>query len=349
MHPYLALSETDRRKLCHSFENEFGIEPAVIEKDIWVCIMLDYLFNRSEWKDHLVFKGGTSLSKAFHIIERFSEDIDIILDWRMLGCKQDGSDNDPWAERSKSKQDKFVKTINQKTISLLAEKFLPTLNGEVERMSGIVNTVLIPDSALKSGPLLLFQYPRLFDSDSILPEIRLEIGALAAWGNPVKMEVNSLISECNSAIFPNTSILLPTIPLERAFWEKATIAHKEAHRGASSELPPRYARHYYDLHCMYNSPHFNQISADIDTLKEVLAFNDKFYICNWAAYGEALEGKMKFLPAPAHVDSLYDDYERMRGMIYGSIPDFDEIIQSLEGLEKDVNYMLERLKEKDDL
>ena len=77
------------------------MRPEVIEKDFWVCYMLDHLFHDSGYKDAFVFKGGTSLSKSYHVIERFSEDIDLILDWRQI-IKDD---SDPWEERSKTKQD----------------------------------------------------------------------------------------------------------------------------------------------------------------------------------------------------------------------------------------------------
>ena len=73
-----------------------GLSPAIIEKDFWVCWLLDYLFHRSPWKHNLAFKGGTSLSKAFGLTERFSEDIDLILDWRLLGYHID----EPWEARS---------------------------------------------------------------------------------------------------------------------------------------------------------------------------------------------------------------------------------------------------------
>ena len=84
-----------------------GMNAAIIEKDFWVCFILDHLFHRSQWKDAFVFKGGTSLSKAFHVIERFSEDIDLIMDWRIIDC----SDRLAWQERSRNKQDQFGKEL----------------------------------------------------------------------------------------------------------------------------------------------------------------------------------------------------------------------------------------------
>ena len=84
------LSDNDRRELFRNTADKMGLNDAIVEKDFWVCFTLDYLFHRSPWKESITFKGGTSLSKAFHLISRFSEDIDLILDWRVLGYGKDG-------------------------------------------------------------------------------------------------------------------------------------------------------------------------------------------------------------------------------------------------------------------
>lgn len=80
-----------------------GLNEVILEKDYWVCFVLNYLFSKCKWKDDFTFKGGTSLSKCFNIIQRFSEDIDLILDWRVIGYNLD----EPWKERSNTKQDNF--------------------------------------------------------------------------------------------------------------------------------------------------------------------------------------------------------------------------------------------------
>ena len=97
--------EKDRRDLFRAAAQKMDVHEAIVEKDFWVCWVLDYLFQESPWRDHLAFKGGTSLSKAFGAIERFSEDMDLILDWRTLGYSPD----EPWARRSATKQDAFCK------------------------------------------------------------------------------------------------------------------------------------------------------------------------------------------------------------------------------------------------
>lgn len=85
MRKIATISKKDRMALFNNASIKAGMNAAVIEKDFWVCWMLDYLFHRCEWKNHIAFKGGTSLSKSYGLIERFSEDIDLILDWRVLG------------------------------------------------------------------------------------------------------------------------------------------------------------------------------------------------------------------------------------------------------------------------
>ena len=104
------LSDEERRELFRNTADKTGLNDAIVEKDFWVCFTLDYLFHRSPWKKVITFKGGTSLSKAFNLINRFSEDIDLILDWQVLGYGK----YEPWEQRSKTKQDMFNKEANVK-------------------------------------------------------------------------------------------------------------------------------------------------------------------------------------------------------------------------------------------
>ena len=84
MYSIARLPEDERRILFRNTAQKMGLNEAIIEKDFWVCLTLDYLFHRCKWKDIFTFKGGTSLSKCYNLITRFSEDIDLILDWRLL-------------------------------------------------------------------------------------------------------------------------------------------------------------------------------------------------------------------------------------------------------------------------
>ena len=103
------LPKNDRTVLFSNTASKMGLNPIVVEKDYWVCYTLDYLFHRSKYKNAFIFKGGTSLSKAYNVIKRFSEDIDLILDWNLLP-----KNNNSWENRSKNQQDKFNKELNDK-------------------------------------------------------------------------------------------------------------------------------------------------------------------------------------------------------------------------------------------
>ena len=116
-------TDQERSDLFRITASEMVLEPAIVEKDFWLCYLLDYLFHRSEFKDSIIFKGGTALSKAFGLIERFSEDVDLILDWRLVGYGL----NEPWEERSNTKQDKFKLETIERTNDYLANTFVPSL------------------------------------------------------------------------------------------------------------------------------------------------------------------------------------------------------------------------------
>lgn len=123
MNKFYIKSQDDLRILIVNTASKIGVSEAVIEKDYWVSFILDYLFNENKWSKFFTFKGGTSLSKCFGLIERFSEDIDLVLDWIVLGYKL----NEPWFERSKTQQDMFNKKLNLKTQDFIKNKLAPEI------------------------------------------------------------------------------------------------------------------------------------------------------------------------------------------------------------------------------
>ena len=159
------LPESDRRELFRNTADKMGLNDAIVEKDFWVCFTLDYLFHRCPWKETITFKGGTSLSKAFNLISRFSEDIDLILDWRVLGYGKD----EPWEKRSNTKQDTFNKEANARAEVFLAEQFCPTIQAELSQELGCEANIYIDE---KDKQTVTFAYPHLFTNPATLQVIR---------------------------------------------------------------------------------------------------------------------------------------------------------------------------------
>ena len=332
MYNIIKASNAEKQILFQNTAEKMKMHPAIIEKDFWVVALLDYLFHICPWKHAFTFKGGTSLSKGYQLIKRFSEDIDLILDWRVLGY----GENEPWEERSKSKQEQFNKEANQKAEIFLREQLLPVLQKELSEYFSIEANVYIDEDDAQT---INFQYPQLYTNQSILQVVRLEIGALAAWTPAASVSIQSYVAECYGDIFQKKTTEILTVRPERTFWEKATILHHEANRPENSLMPPRYSRHYYDLYCMLNSGVKETALKNIDLLYKVVEFKQKFYPRNWAHYEDAKPGTLKLCVPEYRITELEKDYQQMKEMLYGDIPEFGTILNDIRILEEIINQI----------
>ena len=257
--------------------------------------MLDHLFHDCKYKNAFAFKGGTSLSKSYHVIERFSEDIDLILDWRKIM----NDEVNPWEERSKTKQDLFNKQINSEAAKFYKEELIPQLNSEMKEKLG--DGEWMPSHETIVTPFAAEKYPDIFSQK-------------------------------------DTSVL--TIDVERTFWEKLTILHKIANFPEGKPLPARYARHLYDVYNMGNSWVKERAFKRKELLEKDVVFKQKFYYVKGAHYETATLSSIELLPKEAVLNALKEDYQAMRNMIYGNIPEFEEILEFLEKLQEEVHGLV---------
>lgn len=330
MYEIAKLPDEEREILFQNTAAQMGLNAAVIEKDFWVCLTLDYLFHRCQWKKAFAFKGGTSLSKVYSLIDRFSEDIDLILDWRTVGYGY----SEPWEKRSNTQQQKFIEEASNRVAAFLKDDFLPVFEADMTECVGRSVSVYI--DAADPGTIK-FGYPRTFDDASITQEIRLEIGALAAWTPTQLADIHPYAADYYPRVFRQASTQILTSTAERTFWEKATILHQEAHRPETSRIPERYSRHYYDLYCMAHKGVLEKALAQKDLLTQVAEFKRTFYPRKWAQYEKARIGTLKLVPAAHSLDRLRSDYAMMHSMIYGDYPKFDEMMQFIKELETQIN------------
>ena len=308
-----------------------GVRPTIIEKDFWVCFVLKLLFEDSPYRTNLVFKGGTSLSKAYGLIERFSEDIDLVLDSKLLGFPEDHLAQ---AFQSKNKQDKFNKEINRLAGEFITQKVVPELNA----LFGSLHMGLTASLHETDPQVVNIRYPASFSEEYIRPEVRLEIGPLASWVPSEERVIRPYAAEIFPEVFENPSCSVLTITAERTFWEKATILHQEAHR--EGLIPQRHSRHYYDLERLAGSAVKGKALADVNLLKDVVEFKSRFYPSAWARYDLAVPGSLRILPSGKEkMAGLERDYEAMKLMLFGEAPRFSEIVDRLSSLEKEINEL----------
>lgn len=332
MYSIATLNEDDRRILFRNTSQKIGLNETIVEKDFWVCVTLDYLFHHCKWKEAFTFKGGTSLSKCYGLIKRFSEDIDLILDWRVLGYEMD----EPWAERSNTKQDLFNKEANKRAEEFLENELLPQIKKDFSSILGFEAEFYI-DSDDKQT--ICFSYPNMFNSASVLQIIRLEIGALAAWTPANERIISSYAAQCYPKAFKQIETNILTAAAERTFWEKVTILHHEANRPENLNMPQRYSRHYYDLYCIAHSENKQNAFDNTELLKKVVEFKMKFYPRKWAKYEEAVPGTIKLVPPEYRFAALRDDYDSMSDMMFGEYPDFDTLMDYIKELESEINNL----------
>jgi len=325
------MTAEDRGDILTEAAARLGIKPAIIEKDFWVCVVLKLLFQKSRFAQSLVLKGGTSLSKAYGLIERFSEDIDLVLDWKLIGFGK--GLKDPMQNfGSKSKQDRFNKEINRLAAAYIAETLCPELDNFVQNEGIGLSASADPDDPYAVN----IRYPAAFAEAHIRPEVRLEIGPLASWIPSAMHRIRPYAFDALPEIFEDPACEVAAIAAERTFWEKATILHQEAHR--PGQIPQRYSRHYYDLYKLAVIRVRGVALGNLKLLRDVVAFKQRFYPSAWARYDLAVPGSFKLLPAtPRQIQALKQDYADMQAMLFGAPPEFKAILEELKKLEAEIN------------
>jgi len=326
VHDIANLSNKEREELFSETAKKIGTTDAIVEKDFWVVWVLSKIFADDRLSKILMFKGGTSLSKVFDLIGRFSEDVDLILDWTLI------TDESPYKERSNNKQDRFNKLVNENAKEYVKIEILPILS---KLLSPLCQAEIDSDDDFSIN----ITYPSVFTDRYLRPNILLEIGPLASWMPSSEYEIESLAAAHFPKLFKAPKCQVKTIVAERTFWEKATILHHEANRPEQSVMPTRYSRHYYDLAMMAKSQVKDKALSSLELLENVVEFKKKFYPRGWAEYEMAKIGTLKLLPPKYRLAELKKDHASMKHMIYDKHLSFDEIIEILDTLEKEINNL----------
>jgi hypothetical protein len=326
MNSVVALADDKRKELFSEASAKKGISPAIAEKDFWVSWVLLRLFEHPGLSKKILFKGGTSLSKVFHLIERFSEDIDLVLDWRLL------TKEDPKKERSKKQQNVFNENLRKSAEEYVQGKVMAWVKEAV----GDICRIDIDKDDKRVIPI---HYPGVFGDQYLRSDIRLEVGPFSDWVPHAEYFIMPYAAEAFPSVFSSPQCRVVAIKAERTFWEKAVILHKEVFRTERQPVPIRYSRHYYDLAMMSRSKVKDDALSDLNLLEQVVEFNDRFFPRVWAHYELAKPGTMRLMP-PAHFEqSLRSDYGDMKHMIFGNYPAFDEILNTIKILEDEINSL----------
>lgn len=336
MRTFAKLTPEDKKPFFDTAAEKVGLPYHIVEKDFWVCWLLDILFSMDEIKDHLTFKGGTSLSKVYDKIRRFSEDVDISVEKSYLGFE---GEKDP-SQASGSKQRKrLLKELSEGCKEFVQNRLKSELENIIKfEFNGTdLDWEIEIDSSDNDGQTLLFKYPTNDKraSDYVRPSVKIEVGARADhW--PIEMnKVISYVAQGVPAGIENKEAEIRVLSIERTFWEKATILHMFANYPEDKKVPIRNSRHYYDIYCLIVSDAKDKAMGRIDLLEKVAEHKDIYFRAGWTDYDGAKNKKtLKLIPGERVLNEMKKDYQAMEEMFFDSPPDWDEIISSIENFEK---------------
>ena len=335
---YQSLSREDRRYALRVAQDASRRRAFLLEKDIWVVATLDVLFD-APFANHLIFKGGTSLSKVWHAIRRFSEDVDITYDIRAFAPDLVSGAGDEALPSTRSQQKRWTREIRKRLAEWVRDQALPTVE------KGLAHAGFAADLRA-DGDRLFIRYKPLFkETDFVRPEVKVEFGARSTGepraSKPVVCDAAEFLPDLD---FPETRP--KTMLAERTFWEKATAIHvfcrQRRRRGESL------SRHWHDLARLDGAGIATSALADRRLALSVARHKSIFFSENDANgeridYEAAVSGGLQLIPTGSALSELADDYARMLDdrMLFDEDESFDALMERCADIEIRAN----RLKE----
>jgi len=330
------MSTKDRAGIFSETAERRNLSEAIVEKDFWVCWVLKQLFSIDALSNRLLFKGGTSLSKVFHAINRFSEDIDLAVDYAALGFT---GERDPrQKEISKTKRASILSEMMTACQKYISGDFLAAFRNRCEEVLGRTDGWDLKVSD-QDPNAVKFRYPPASTRalDYVAPHVVLELGTHAEFVPHDRFTIRSFVAEEFPKLMQKPNAAVVALLAKRTFWEKATILHAEYHRPPDKPIPDKYSRHYYDLAMLAQGPVRGETLADIALLADVVKHKQMFYPSKRARYDLAKPASLRLAPPKERMEALARDYKSMGVMIIGDPPRFESIMELLGGLESEIN------------
>jgi predicted nucleotidyltransferase component of viral defense system len=321
MNKWLNIDRERRILIIEDISAKTNLSPDAIEKDWWVTQTLRILF-QCECAPHIVFKGGTSLSKCWKLIERFSEDIDIAID-RSFFCF-DGELNR-----------KQINNLRRASCAYISE----TLKNELDinfRKAGISGyTVLVEETkdTTKDPQIIEIKYDSLFTSNYLKDKILIEIGARSLMEPSENVPVRSIIAEnYPDASFADEYVIIPTVIPQRTFLEKAFLLHEEFQKPQERIRVDRMSRHIYDLERMMDTDFAESALKNTKLYSAIVEHRRTLTAMKEVDYSTHVPDKINFVPPDFLLSEWQKDYWKMQEMIYGKTLPFDKLIDRIKEL-----------------
>lgn len=330
MNKFLELSDSQRKSVYESVAIKVGLPAQVIEKDFWVTAILQTVFTLPVAKQ-LVFKGGTSLSKGWKLIERFSEDIDIAVDPIILGV--------PEGDLTK----KQIKKLRKTSSLFVLEQLTPMICEEVQR-EGLHSFITVDaqpngkgDNTYPEPRQIYLHYKSVFDKalTYLRPDVVLEVSARSLIEPTEPIQIKSILSE-HLPVLPLTDSVIHTAIPAKTFLEKVFLLHELFSVPGHGMIAEHKSRHLYDLYVMMNKDFAKKAVID-DILWESIRHHREIYTSvRDIDYTPDVRKRLRLIPREDILDTWRADYDAMKeSMIYGNKPSFDELLEGMSELQRE--------------
>jgi predicted nucleotidyltransferase component of viral defense system len=327
---WLKLPNQTQQNIFVEISNKTGLPPAAVEKDWWVVRTLELVF-KMDVGPHTVFKGGTSLSKAWGLIDRFSEDIDLALDRQFLG----------FGEKLSPSQ---VKKLREHSHDYILEKFSPQLT-KIFQEADLVDVSIIPDEPTSDDQdplIIIINYPSVTEKLEYLPpRVLLEIGSRSLMEPHTLRTFTSFVGEYyNGQPFADLSISIPTVNPERTFLEKIFLLHEEFQKPSDRMRIDRLSRHLYDIEKIMDTEFEGKALTDKYLYNNIVEHRKTITPIRGIDYNYHALDKINFIPPDSIKTAWEKDYRQMQEyMIYKNSLPFDKLLDRLTYLNNKINKL----------
>lgn len=325
---WLQLSDTTKRNIYIETGRKIGLPAMAVEKDWWVVHTLALIFSM-ECAPALIFKGGTSLSKGWNLIQRFSEDIDLAIDREYLGF-----------EGNLNRQQ--IKKLRKASYAFMTKAFIEELT---ERFAAAgfkdVNISYTDTGQSDQDPIIIeIYYPKLTEKENYLrPGVLVEVGCRSLREPTTQRTFSTLVAEnFSDRPFADRPIIIPIVNPERTFLEKIFLLHEEFQKAPERIRVDRLSRHLYDIEKL-SQTEFTEIAlSDLDLYQMIVNHRKMFTALAEVNYDNHSPDKIVFVP-PHNLRPAWEaDYKQMReSMIFGDVLGFEDLIQALTILQVKIN------------
>ena len=314
---WLTLSKDRRIKILNQTTELTGLPAVAIEKDWWVTLVLNAVYSLP-FSENIVFKGGTSLSKGWGLIKRFSEDIDLAIDRKFFGYEGDISKTQ-------------IKKLRKKSCEFISTQFFEDLTTVLIESKAIDACKLIAQPVIdsdKDPQTIEIHYDSVLDTSDYLPQrILIEVSSRSLMEPTENREIKSIISESfPKQNFASKSIIIPTVLPQRTFLEKVFLIHEEFSQKPEKIRVDRLSRHLYDLEKLMDTEHGSKALKNVELYNTIIAHREKFNTIRGIDYANHIPSQIKIVPPNAIIKDYENDYEAMTNfMIYGNTLTFEKL------------------------